>query len=43
MSLNRYMHPRNIYRRPPDFNKLALEFTEFLDVSTIVSLLQILF
>ncbi|KAJ8925349.1 hypothetical protein NQ315_009179 [Exocentrus adspersus] len=29
MSMNKYMHPRNIYRSPPDFKKLALEFPEF--------------
>lgn len=29
MSVNKYMHPRNIYKTPPDFKKLALEFPEF--------------
>lgn len=38
MSLNRYMHPRNIYRKPPDFTNLAIEFPEFLNVSSVVSL-----
>uniref|UniRef100_A0A336LZE0 U6 small nuclear RNA (adenine-(43)-N(6))-methyltransferase n=1 Tax=Culicoides sonorensis TaxID=179676 RepID=A0A336LZE0_CULSO len=34
MSLNRYMHPRNIYRKPPDFNELASIYKEFCDIST---------
>ncbi|XP_018573896.1 U6 small nuclear RNA (adenine-(43)-N(6))-methyltransferase [Anoplophora glabripennis] len=29
MSMNKYMHPRNIYKSPPDFKKLALDFPEF--------------
>ncbi|XP_076335087.1 RNA N(6)-adenosine-methyltransferase mettl16 isoform X2 [Tachypleus tridentatus] len=29
MSLNRFMHPRNIYRTPPDFKELALTYPEF--------------
>ncbi|XP_066244910.1 U6 small nuclear RNA (adenine-(43)-N(6))-methyltransferase [Euwallacea similis] len=29
MSMNRHMHPRNIYKSPPNFKELALEFPEF--------------
>ncbi|XP_013772415.1 methyltransferase-like protein 16 [Limulus polyphemus] len=29
MSLNRFMHPRNIYRTPPDFKELAVTYPEF--------------
>lgn len=29
MSMNKYMHPRNIYKNPPDFKELALCFPEF--------------
>ncbi|KAJ8977955.1 hypothetical protein NQ317_008147 [Molorchus minor] len=29
MSMNKYMHPRNIYKSPPNFKELALEFPEF--------------
>lgn len=29
MSVNKYMHPRNIYKIPPDFKQLALDFPEF--------------
>lgn len=29
MSLNKFMHPRNIYRRPPDFKILAIKYPEF--------------
>lgn len=27
--MNKYMHPRNIYKTPPDFKSLALEFPDF--------------
>lgn len=36
MSLNKFMHPRNIYRTPPDFKQLAIEFAEFRNVSKMV-------
>ncbi|RZF44921.1 hypothetical protein LSTR_LSTR013787 [Laodelphax striatellus] len=29
MSVNHHMHPRNIYKKPPNFVKLALEYPEF--------------
>ncbi|XP_030759500.1 U6 small nuclear RNA (adenine-(43)-N(6))-methyltransferase [Sitophilus oryzae] len=29
MSMNKFMHPRNIYKSPPDFKALAVEFSEF--------------
>ncbi|XP_063695562.1 U6 small nuclear RNA (adenine-(43)-N(6))-methyltransferase [Culicoides brevitarsis] len=35
MSLNRYMHPRNIYRKPPDFTELASTYKEFEEISTL--------
>lgn len=38
MSMNKFMHPRNIYKTPPNFKELALQFPEFrkhikLDIS----------
>jgi len=38
MSMNKYMHPRNIYKTPPNFKELALKYPEFkkhikLDIS----------
>ncbi|KAF7278510.1 U6 small nuclear RNA (adenine-(43)-N(6))-methyltransferase [Rhynchophorus ferrugineus] len=38
MSMNKYMHPRNIYHKPPDFKELAVTYPEFkqyvkLDIS----------
>lgn len=29
MAMNKYMHPRNIYKTPPNFKQLAIEFPEF--------------
>lgn len=29
MSMNRFMHPRNIYKTPPNFKQLAIEYPEF--------------
>lgn len=29
MSMNKYMHPRNIYKTAPDFKELALKYPEF--------------
>nr|CAG4643884.1 EOG090X04JL [Lepidurus arcticus] len=29
MSLNKFMHPRNPYKIPPDFRRLALDYPEF--------------
>ncbi|CAH0585647.1 unnamed protein product [Chrysodeixis includens] len=33
MALNKYMHPRNIYKTPPDFEKLASIYPEFSAIS----------
>ncbi|CAH1638254.1 unnamed protein product [Spodoptera littoralis] len=33
MALNKYMHPRNIYKTPPDFGKLSLFYPEFAAIS----------
>ncbi|CAH2096119.1 unnamed protein product [Euphydryas editha] len=35
MALNKYMHPRNIYKTPPDFSKLAKTYKEFSDVAKV--------
>ncbi|RZC32523.1 Methyltransf 10 and/or MTS domain containing protein [Asbolus verrucosus] len=29
MSMNQYMHPRNIYKQPPNFKQLAIQYPEF--------------
>ncbi|CAG9813635.1 unnamed protein product [Phaedon cochleariae] len=29
MAMNKYMHPRNIYKSPPNFKQLALDYPEF--------------
>ncbi|XP_064613213.1 RNA N6-adenosine-methyltransferase mettl16-like [Liolophura sinensis] len=29
MALNKFMHPRNIYKKPPDFKQLAVDWPEF--------------
>lgn len=31
------MHPRNIYRKPPDFNELSLKYKEFQGITVTVS------
>ncbi|KAI5637238.1 U6 small nuclear RNA (adenine-(43)-N(6))-methyltransferase [Phthorimaea operculella] len=33
MALNKYMHPRNLYRTPPDFAKLAKSYEEFSNIA----------
>ena len=33
MALNKFMHPRNPYRQPPDFKCLAVEYPEFRRVA----------
>ncbi|KAF9822652.1 hypothetical protein SFRURICE_012431 [Spodoptera frugiperda] len=33
MALNKYMHPRNIYKTPPDFGKLSILYPEFAAIS----------
>ncbi|RVE50846.1 hypothetical protein evm_004413 [Chilo suppressalis] len=35
MALNNFMHPRNIYRSPPDFAKLAATYPEFKCISKL--------
>ncbi|XP_054007932.1 U6 small nuclear RNA (adenine-(43)-N(6))-methyltransferase [Hylaeus anthracinus] len=35
MSLRKFMHPKNKYKKVPDFTKLALLYPEFRNVSTI--------
>ncbi|EFA12179.1 U6 small nuclear RNA (adenine-(43)-N(6))-methyltransferase [Tribolium castaneum] len=34
MSMNQYMHPRNIYKQPPNFKQLALDYPEFRKYAT---------
>ena len=34
MSLNKYMHPRNPYKNPPNFKEMAVKFPEFRKVVT---------
>ncbi|KAJ3641083.1 hypothetical protein Zmor_027604 [Zophobas morio] len=29
MSMNQYMHPRNIYKQPPNFKQLAIQYPDF--------------
>ncbi|UYV66930.1 METTL16 [Cordylochernes scorpioides] len=29
MTFNKYIHPRNIYRKPPDFQQLAIKYPDF--------------
>lgn len=36
MALNKFMHPRNIYKNPPDFGKLAISNEEFSSVAKAV-------
>lgn len=36
MSLNKFMHPRNIYRTPPDFTQLALDYADFRNAGSLV-------
>ncbi|KAJ2949159.1 hypothetical protein O0L34_g6100 [Tuta absoluta] len=33
MALNKYMHPRNTYKTPPDFSKLAKSYEEFSSIA----------
>ncbi|XP_046966198.1 U6 small nuclear RNA (adenine-(43)-N(6))-methyltransferase [Vanessa cardui] len=35
MALNKFMHPRNIYKTPPDFSNLAKKYKEFSDVAKV--------
>ncbi|XP_057657030.1 U6 small nuclear RNA (adenine-(43)-N(6))-methyltransferase [Diorhabda carinulata] len=34
MSMNKYMHPKNIYKSPPNFKQLALDYPEFREFVT---------
>ncbi|CAH1110753.1 unnamed protein product [Psylliodes chrysocephalus] len=34
MAMNKYMHPRNIYKSPPNFKQLALDYPEFREFIT---------
>lgn len=36
MALNNFMHPRNIYKTPPDFGKLAKTYPEFFSICKMV-------
>ncbi|KAG7308577.1 hypothetical protein JYU34_005793 [Plutella xylostella] len=35
MALNKFMHPRNIYKNPPDFANLAKTYPEFSEVAKV--------
>ncbi|XP_053610112.1 U6 small nuclear RNA (adenine-(43)-N(6))-methyltransferase [Plodia interpunctella] len=35
MAVNRFMHPRNIYKQPPDFGTLAKKYTEFASIAKL--------
>lgn len=37
MSMNKFMHSKNIYKTPINFNQLAIEFDEIRKASKIVS------
>lgn len=43
MSMNQYMHPRNIYKKPQNFKELAIEFPEFRKYVKQVSHINCLF
>lgn len=36
MSMNNFIHPRNVYRNPPDFTQLALAYPELREFGTMV-------
>lgn len=36
MAMNKFMHPKNMYKIPPDFTALALDYPEFKNISKIV-------
>lgn len=36
MAMNKFMHPRNIYKTPPDFTKLAEEYDELKKITQTV-------
>ena len=37
MSLRKFMHPRNKYKKVPDFKELALLYSEFRNIAIVVS------
>lgn len=37
MALNKFMHPRNIYKTPPDFENMTKIFSEFSGIAKMVS------
>lgn len=39
--MNRYMHPRNIYKKPPNFAQLAEKYPEFRRLASLVRMLII--
>lgn len=39
MALNKFMHPRNIYKNPPDFAKLAISYEDFANIAKTVNLI----
>lgn len=39
MSMNRYMHSRNIYKTAPDFNELAARYEEFRNLTQTVCII----
>lgn len=36
-AINKQMHPRNIFRQPPDYTELAIKYPEFRRVCKLVS------
>lgn len=38
--MNKFMHPRNIYKTPPDFKQLAIDYEDFRSISKIVNLIH---
>lgn len=36
MALNKFMHTRNIYKTPPDFEKMMKTFSEFSGIAKMV-------
>lgn len=36
MAMHKYIHPRNIYRKPPDFAELAEMYPDFKAVTKLV-------
>jgi len=36
MSVRKYIHPRNKYKTPPDYKKLAIKYPEFRQIAITV-------